>query len=50
MSSVPALALPPALPVEAAVPPIIADAGEAPTRRFLEFFTDNICNLNSRSL
>ena len=49
MNSVPALVLPPVRPVEATVPAIIADAGEAPTRRFLEFFTANIRNPNTRA-
>ena len=48
MSSVPTLTLPPALPLDTTVPAIIAEAGEAPARRFLEFFTANIRNPNTR--
>jgi hypothetical protein len=31
------------------VPPIVADAGEHPTRRFLEFFAATIRNSNTRA-
>ena len=39
----------PPLSAQLTVPTTIVDAGDGAARRFLEFFTANICNLNTRA-